>query len=237
VSLELVIQEQFVQVQQAPAPEVVVSEPSFTTVEVSSGIIGPRGPEGASAYEIAVAGGFVGTEQEWLDSLNAPPTTYESDGVEVGSFDRVNFVDGEVTESPSGTLRVVLASSKAAALVVERIAGEDVTEGELVCASTATPGEVLLADANTDADLATVFGIALQSQTTGQPVNVLISGVYSDPAFSVFPVNAQLFLDLTGAVTDDRPTGPARKYLTGVGKSLGGGEIFVSVSTPIVLGA
>jgi hypothetical protein len=34
-----------------------------------SGIPGPRGPEGDSAYDVAVANGFVGTEQEWLDSL------------------------------------------------------------------------------------------------------------------------------------------------------------------------
>lgn len=34
-----------------------------------SGLPGPRGPEGDSAYEVAVANGFVGTEQEWLDSL------------------------------------------------------------------------------------------------------------------------------------------------------------------------
>jgi hypothetical protein len=34
-----------------------------------SGVPGPRGPEGDSAYDVAVANGFVGTEQEWLDSL------------------------------------------------------------------------------------------------------------------------------------------------------------------------
>ena len=31
------------------------------------------GAEGASAYELAVANGFVGTEQEWLASLDGPP--------------------------------------------------------------------------------------------------------------------------------------------------------------------
>jgi len=34
-----------------------------------SGIPGPQGPAGDSAYEVAVDNGFVGTEQEWLDSL------------------------------------------------------------------------------------------------------------------------------------------------------------------------
>ena len=30
---------------------------------------GDAGADGASAYDVAVANGFVGTEQEWLDSL------------------------------------------------------------------------------------------------------------------------------------------------------------------------
>lgn len=36
-----------------------------------SGAPGPQGPAGDSAYDIAVQNGFVGTEQEWLDSLSA----------------------------------------------------------------------------------------------------------------------------------------------------------------------
>lgn len=39
-----------------------------------SGAPGPRGPEGDSAYDVAVANGFVGTEQEWLDSLGSGGT-------------------------------------------------------------------------------------------------------------------------------------------------------------------
>jgi len=35
---------------------------------------GPQGPEGDSAYEVAVENGFVGTEQEWLDSLGGNGT-------------------------------------------------------------------------------------------------------------------------------------------------------------------
>lgn len=36
-----------------------------------AGATGPAGADGNSAYEIAVANGFVGTEQDWLDSLGA----------------------------------------------------------------------------------------------------------------------------------------------------------------------
>ena len=42
----------------------------FTTAGGSgSGAPGPQGPAGDSAYDIAVENGFVGTEQEWLDSF------------------------------------------------------------------------------------------------------------------------------------------------------------------------
>lgn len=33
---------------------------------------GPAGPEGESAYQIAVANGFIGTEAQWLASLVGP---------------------------------------------------------------------------------------------------------------------------------------------------------------------
>jgi hypothetical protein len=38
-------------------------------VNSAGGTVGPPGADGKSAYEIAVDEGFVGTEQEWLDSL------------------------------------------------------------------------------------------------------------------------------------------------------------------------
>jgi hypothetical protein len=50
------------------------------TIAVNDGV----GPPGLSAYAIAVLNGFVGTEQQWLDSLQSdifksptpPPTPY-----------------------------------------------------------------------------------------------------------------------------------------------------------------
>lgn len=35
-------------------------------------VVGPVGETGKSAYDIAVSHGFIGTEQDWLDSLHAP---------------------------------------------------------------------------------------------------------------------------------------------------------------------
>lgn len=36
-------------------------------------VAGPMGPGGPSAYQVAVAQGFTGTEAEWLQSLVGPP--------------------------------------------------------------------------------------------------------------------------------------------------------------------
>ncbi|MBR2182961.1 MAG: hypothetical protein IJ858_06015 [Acidaminococcaceae bacterium] len=46
--------------------------------EYTLNIAGGRGREGKSAYEVAVANGFVGTEQEWLDSLKVSCQNYAS---------------------------------------------------------------------------------------------------------------------------------------------------------------
>jgi len=48
--------------------------------EGKPGINGLNGPTGASAYEIAVANGFDGTESEWLDSLVGPAGKKGKDG-------------------------------------------------------------------------------------------------------------------------------------------------------------
>lgn len=51
----------------------IVEQEDHTTQEVSIGAgvgdAGPAGEDGASAYEVAVANGFVGSEEAWLDSL------------------------------------------------------------------------------------------------------------------------------------------------------------------------
>jgi hypothetical protein len=40
---------------------------------------GIKGPEGKSAYEVAIANGFVGTESEWLNSLVSLDLTFRMD--------------------------------------------------------------------------------------------------------------------------------------------------------------
>lgn len=55
-------------------------DPPIATIPSSSGEVVAELPpdtfielQGDSAYEVAVKNGFVGTEQEWLDSLEGPP--------------------------------------------------------------------------------------------------------------------------------------------------------------------
>jgi hypothetical protein len=71
----------------------------FTTAGGSgSGAPGPQGPQGAegdSAYDVAVANGFVGTEQEWLDSIGGGETA------DLGDF---QFTAGTATVNDDETL-------------------------------------------------------------------------------------------------------------------------------------
>lgn len=53
-------------------PEVKTEvDATIKKVDFNLEIAGQRGKQGLSAYEIAVKNGFIGTEQEWLDSLKA----------------------------------------------------------------------------------------------------------------------------------------------------------------------
>jgi hypothetical protein len=47
--------------------------PPVIEIEISRGAPGPKGENGLSAYELAVAAGFVGSEEDWLLSLVGIP--------------------------------------------------------------------------------------------------------------------------------------------------------------------
>lgn len=49
---------------QAPQSSVIVTETVNSLVSVKD-----IGPQGLSAYQVAVSNGFIGTEQQWIDSL------------------------------------------------------------------------------------------------------------------------------------------------------------------------
>jgi hypothetical protein len=76
----------------------------------TQGVQGEQGPAGESAYDIAVANGFVGTEEEWLESLQGPAG---ADGT--GSVDSVNGDSGPAVslttdDIPEGTPKYVTAA-------------------------------------------------------------------------------------------------------------------------------
>lgn len=122
-------------------------------------------------------------------------------------------------------------NAKAASLVVDRIASEDILRGDFVCATTIN--HVGLAAQDTTIDKALVMGAALNDANSGENVEVLLIGVLSDALFSGFSVNDLLFLDTDGAITNTKPT---NKYLTIVGRALGNNEILIFIQQPTVLG-
>jgi hypothetical protein len=62
----------------------------------ATGATGETGIDGLSAYEVAVEDGFLGTEQEWLDSLVGPTgPTGESGRYEISATEPENAVEGD----------------------------------------------------------------------------------------------------------------------------------------------
>lgn len=71
-------------------PSVLVQH-AYPTVGVE--IVGGRGAQGDSAYIVAVSQGFVGTEQEWLDSLVGPTgATYQGPWADATAYAVYDFV-------------------------------------------------------------------------------------------------------------------------------------------------
>lgn len=63
----------------------------------ADGAPGADGADGASAYEVAVAGGFVGTAEEWLASLTGPAGADGVDGVDgAAGTDGADGADGAI---------------------------------------------------------------------------------------------------------------------------------------------
>ena len=61
---------------QGPQGDVGPAGPAGATGATGpTGPAGPQGDSGASAYDLAVAGGFSGTVEDWIDSLSADAST------------------------------------------------------------------------------------------------------------------------------------------------------------------
>jgi hypothetical protein len=130
------------------------------------------------------------------------------------------------TETGGGT------TDSAVKLAVSRIASEDILSGDALKAD--SPTNVSLADASGTFQDSVVLGFAGNDALAGQTVTVILMGVISNAAFSVFSLNSPVFLDTVGGITDTKRTSG---FHTVCGTSLGGTEVFVRVSQPVAIGA
>lgn len=150
---------------------------SINTVEEASSIMSIIGPPGASAYEVALANGFVGTEQEWLDSLQGSGTSGSGDVVGPSSA-----VDGHL-------------------VVFDLTSGKLVKDGGLPFSGSYNDltGKPILfsGDYNDLTGKPTLFS-GLYSDLTGKPT--LFSGAYSDLTGKP-TLFSGLYSDLTGKPT------------------------------------
>lgn len=94
---------------------------------------GEKGDPGQSAYELAVANGYEGTETEWLTSLKGS-TPYIGDN---GHW----FIDGTDTGTPAtGTIKISSDDSNTSEIIINEEAGtiSSVTNGESKIVATKT---------------------------------------------------------------------------------------------------
>lgn len=81
---------------------------------------GEDGKDGKSAYEIAVINGFVGTESEWLDSLNGSANLTLDDITDGSLYFKQNYKTqkGTATSSTSGVITVTFGTAFTAPPVI-----------------------------------------------------------------------------------------------------------------------
>lgn len=86
---------------------------TFNTFQVSfngAAVVTKRGEDGLSAYEIAVKHGYIGTEAEWLISLQAQNCDPETDDaiidvlIETDMLRAVTDSDGAILTDESGNI-------------------------------------------------------------------------------------------------------------------------------------
>lgn len=155
----------------------------------------------------------------------------------VSDYITTSFPSSPIKTLPTGKIDASLlpetTMAKAATLVIDRLASSAMLRGDLVVAS--SPNHVDVADPTGLITDAQVLGMALNDADSEEAVEVLILGVVTDALFSAFAVNAPLFLDDAGGVTDEKPLYPTKKFLVTIGKALGANQILVNVQSPITL--
>lgn len=105
--------------------EVAPTAPAAGEYVTITGPAGPQGDDGAdgrSAYQVAVDAGFVGTEQQWLDSLQTDAQTYTDTAVGERLAKAQNLADLPSASTARANLGLVGASQLDAASVTSLLA-------------------------------------------------------------------------------------------------------------------
>lgn len=123
------------------------------------------------------------------------------------------------------------AVENAQRLVLTRLALVQISALKLVTA--ASPTEVIISSPDTYVNSKTL-GIALTAANIGQPITVLMFGKCSDLSFN-FSLNAPLFLNALGNLTEISPDVQGVAHHVQVGHSLGSGEVFINIREPIAI--
>ncbi len=159
--------------------------------------------------------------------------------MEVGNahFSTIGDYNGNSFASVSAALdylnMIFQAVVPPAANAVEKLFTYDEPISALQCVYASDEmGSVSIADPS-EYTTARVLGVALTSGAMGDTGMIRLFGRLDDPSFQ-FPVEADLFLAPSGAITNVAPTESADTGTsTRVGSSLGYGSIFITVDKPV----
>jgi hypothetical protein len=137
-------------------------------------------------------------------------------------------------------VRVVFGDQDAIPVVIQGGGGGDSSNIEQDFADTnisavkaiyKTNTGVSLANNNIDLGQATVIGFTRTAAASGEKITYQTIGKFSDSTLD-FALNAQLYLDTNGSITE---LAPIAGFRTLIGTSLGNGAIQINIEEPIII--
>jgi len=228
----------------------IQSTVGFTSPSSGSGD-GTPGADGLSAYEVAVENGFVGTEQEWLDSLVGPAGADGADGADGAQGPQGDPGIGIPTGGTGGQILAKIDdtdystewidnwatySGYTAVLKHEVKAGVALTKGQAVYVSSADGTNMIVSKASNASEQTSskTMGLIEASVSLNGKTNVitegLLAGLNTDGATAGDPVwlgtDGNLIYGLS-----NKPVAPAHLVFIGIvtRANQNNGEIFVKV--------
>jgi len=208
-------------------------EAEVILVEVSEavGMPGPQGDKGepgSTNYQIALNNGFIGTEVEWLLSIGAE----KGDKGDTGDTGKSAFEIAQ-TNGYLGSELQWLESLKGAGstnnIQDTLVAGTTVSATKVVIIN--VDGKISQADSSNLAHLNAVIGIASSSGDVDATLNVISSGVMSDPSWN-WTSFSPIFFDPNGTLTQVQPLSG---FIQKVAIPRSANSIIVDVDPPIKL--